>query len=257
MTMTIPGSDPDNPDEVRVQIVALRQLDADGNTLGAGGSAKHSFNSFATQEFTFGAPQAATYQGLSTQEIEFESVLVGNSNLNIKTMIFQEAGNLTVGDDTFAVAPGAIKFNVELGTWSWCGDAGVSCVNADGAGAAVELDIEMYRMGSEPQTKADDADSTTSESYDLGNGQELVLLSTYSDTDGSTWTQMPSGFPSLDGSTFTLKFPRWTSSKVIYDPIIAYGGDDALQLSDSSSSTRAAAGGLVVALAFLHAFGLA
>ena len=41
----------------------LQELDAEGNVLGAGGNAKHSFNSFATQEFTFGSPSSTTYKG--------------------------------------------------------------------------------------------------------------------------------------------------------------------------------------------------
>ena len=220
MTLTADGDGGENPTVVECQMVALRQVDESGNTLGAGGSEKQSFNSFATQTFTFSEPFDTTYQGLAVSEIEFESVLARSSNVNIRTMIFKEGGTLEVGDDTFQVTQGAVKFNVELSSWSWCGDDGVSCVNADGVGAAVELDLDMYARGNTPEIKAATAGSS---SYTLGGGPELVLLSTFSIDGGTEWVQMPDGFPSVDGSVFTLKFPRWPAGEsVLYDPIIQY-----------------------------------
>jgi len=232
-------------------MTALRQLDAAGNTLGGGGSAKHSFNSFATQSFTFGAPISTTYQGLNTTKIDFDSVLVGSSKVRISTYIFMQAGRLTIGRDTLNVKQGTVKFNVELSSWSWCGDAGVVCRAADGTGASVELDIEMKGNGganpqrsSTPYTSSYSSGSYSSSgasssvlTYNLGGGQVLKMLATFSMDDGSTWTTMPSGYPQLDGSKFTLKFPRWTTNAVLYDPVVGYAIDGTSPSSPTPSAT--------------------
>eukprot|EP01043_Picozoa_sp_COSAG02_P067317 COSAG02_NODE_10779_length_1859_cov_3.213068_3_plen_363_part_01 len=244
MTLTIPGADLANPNVVECQMVALRQLDESGNTLGAGGADKQSFNSFATQTFSFSDPLETTYEGLRVSEIEFQSVLGGGSRVNIRTMIFLESGTIAVGDDTFQVTQGAVKFNVELSEWSWCGDQGVSCTNADGVGDAVELDLDMYARGNTPEMKAEGAASST---YELGGGPELVLLSTFSADGGAQWREMPSGYPAVDGSVFTLRFPRWDAGQsVLYDPIIQYstgqvaqGGDCTPLATDPAQSCEA------------------
>jgi len=224
MTLTIPGANASNPDVVEVRMLALRQLDADGNTLGGGGNEKHSFNSFATQSFAFGTPAESTYQGLQVTTIDFDSVLVGSSKVKIVTFIFMENGNLTVGSDSLTVSKGSIKFNVELSSWSWCG-SDATCKASAGTGASVELDIEMKGENSAPKSKPKNGTEATS-SYELGGGQTLVMLSTYSQDGGKSWTEMPSGYPKVDGSKFTLKFPRWASESILYDPIVQYSGTD-------------------------------
>jgi len=235
MTITIPSGN--SSTSVECQMVALRQLDAVGNTLGGGGSEKHSFNSFATQSFTFSEPMDDSYQNVSVAKITFDSTLVGSSRIKIHTFIFKEAGTLIVGNDVLNVSAGAVKFNVELGSWSWCGDD-VTCKGAEGLGDSVELDLSisavdaaegngrrlLFVNGSEVN-ETDDNETMTitstdieSQEHDLG-GIDLTMLSTYSSDGGETWSAMPEGYPKVSGSTFTLKFPRWSGS-VIYDPIL-------------------------------------
>eukprot|EP00493_Phyllostaurus_siculus_P026438 UN26783 len=132
--------------DVECQMIALRQLDVSGNTLGGGGSQKHSFNSFATQSFTFSEPTIGQYEGLNVSRVTFESILVGSSKVFIDTMIFQQDGEFTVGNDTVRVTVGAVKFNVALSSWSWCGGA-VSCKSSSGDGDSVELDLSIEGVG--------------------------------------------------------------------------------------------------------------
>ena len=255
MTLTIPGADPDTPDVVECQMVALRQVDENGVTLGSGGSDKQSFSSFATQTFTFSDPVESTYQGLATSEVEFQSVLAGSSNVNIKTMIFQESGAVQVGEESFNVTQGAVKFNVELSSWSWCDGSG-SCRSEDGVGAAVELDLDMYLRGSTPESKGN---GDASASFELGGGQELVMLTTYSVDGGTNWVSMPDGYPSTSGSVFTLKFPRWADGgSVLYDPIIQYndGGSTSPSSPPSEQSSSGSSTSTTIALLVLAAAGL-
>ena len=53
------------PDKVQIDMSMLQELASDGTTLGGGGNAKHSFNSFATQTFTFGSPVSSTIAGVA------------------------------------------------------------------------------------------------------------------------------------------------------------------------------------------------
>lgn len=220
MTLTIPKKEDNSTIDVECQMAALRQLDAEGNTLGGGGSEKHSFNSFATQDFTFGAPTTGKYGGLNVTQVSFKSTLVGSSELRIVTMIFQESGSFNVGSDTVNVTAGAVKFNVELGEWSWCGGS-VECKGASGEGQSVELDISISAEG----LGSLESKSGSSNTFDIGGGNELMMLNTYSTDSGSTWVAMPAGYPKVNGSTFTLKFPKWTSS-LIYDPIVTSASDE-------------------------------
>lgn len=210
-------------------MAALRQLDASGATLGGGGSQKHSFNSFATQLFTFSQPTNATYQDLQVAKVSFDSTLVDSSNVKIDTFIFKEAGNVSVGDETIQVPLGAVKFNVELSNWSWCGGS-TTCKAQAGEGAAVELDLSMAVVGKGSPTKM----SAKDKDFDLGGGNKLLMFDTYSLDSGATWVKMPTGYPKVSGSTFTLKFPRWTGT-VMYDPIVAKDVD-----AEKESSSAAA-----------------
>jgi len=219
MTLTIPKKEDNSTIDVECQMAALRQLDAEGNTLGGGGSEKHSFNSFATQDFTFSTPTTGKYEGLNVTKVSFASTLVGSSELKIVTMIFQESGSFNVGSDTVNVTAGAVKFNVELGDWSWCGGS-VECKGADGEGQSVELDISIAAEGL-GSLESKNGSST----FDIGGGNELMMLNTYSTDGGSTWVAMPAGYPKVSGSTFTLKFPKWTGS-LIYDPIVTSASDN-------------------------------
>ena len=65
--MTFATSEPigSADDKVQIDMAKMEELAADGSVLGAGGNAKHSFNSFATQEFTFGTPEETTIRGVS------------------------------------------------------------------------------------------------------------------------------------------------------------------------------------------------
>lgn len=167
------------------------------------------------------------------QSIPFQSTLAGGSEIGITTYVFKENGTLTVGNDTMTVTAGTVKFDVSLAAWSWCGDSGVNCRNSgeytgNGNGAAIELDIDMYKVGDpEPQSSGDGK-------FALGGGQQLLVLNTYSEDAGDTWTEMPDGFPSLSGTTFTLQFPRWSGASVIYDPLVQY--DDGSGGSTSATS---------------------
>jgi len=91
---------------------------------------------------------------------------------------------------------------------------------------SLDLSIEILDKGS--------PSSTSKGAFDPGGGNELLMLSTYSVDGGNSWMEMPPGYPMVNGSKFTLKFPRWPeSAAVLYDPVV----------SSTSSTAEAPIGG--------------
>lgn len=167
-------------------------------------------NSFATQSFTFSAPEI---EGLCVSKITFGSTLVGSSKAKIMALVFSKDGTCNVGNGTVSVSAVAVEFNVVLSSWSWCGGA-VSCKGSLGKGAQW---IWIWVSSGQGQPKT----ASKSGAFDLGGGNELLMLNTYSTDGGNSWTEMPTGYPKVDGSKFTLKFPRWVgSATVVHDPVV-------------------------------------
>jgi hypothetical protein len=221
-----------DPNKVRIQIEALRELDSAGKELGNGGNSKHSFNSFATQDFTFGTLEDTTYGGVKCIKLPFTSTLGPGSKVEIQVFMFKENGTIAAGGETFAVTNSTMKFNVKLSDWVWCSGNG-DCKGTDGVGQSVELDISV--------TSKEEAKKTAGagQVYSLGGGAQMRFSSKIQIDGASTWTEMTTA-PALTGSgttsKFTLKFPKFTTS-VLYDPDITYG------------STSTSTGGATVAAA--------
>merc|ERR1712100_851862 len=190
-----------DPNKIRVQIEALRQKDSAGNVLGSGGNAKHSFNSFATQDFAFGALEDTSYGGVTCVKLPFTATLAPGSKIEIQVFLFKENGTITVGADKFAVTNSTMKFNVLLSNWVWCSNNGV-CKGTDGVGASVELDFSV--TSKEAAKKSPNATGLV---YSLGGGARM-RLSDKTQLDGGSWTQMPGGGPTLTGTDKISKFAQ-------------------------------------------------
>ena len=113
--ITIGRADPPSkdPNSVTVQMDELKEVDKDGNEVGKTGNPKHSFNSFASQDFTFGDLKSVTYEGLDAKSFDFTSVINGGT-LRIITYIFTEKGSFKNGNETIEVNNGTFKFNIEV-----------------------------------------------------------------------------------------------------------------------------------------------
>jgi len=93
-----------DPDSIRFEISALRELDSSGNVLGQGGSSKHSFNSFSTQDFTFGEVSDSAYGGVRCVKVPFSSMLDTGSKIEIEVFLFKESGTIRAGQESFSVS---------------------------------------------------------------------------------------------------------------------------------------------------------
>lgn len=98
-----------DPDGIRFEISALRELDSSGNVLGQGGSSKHSFNSFSTQDFIFGEVSDSVYGGVRCVKVPFSSILDTGSKIEIEVFLFKESGTIHAGPESFSVNKRYVK----------------------------------------------------------------------------------------------------------------------------------------------------
>ena len=163
---------------VTVNFEYIKELDKDGNAVGATGKKKHSVDTFARENFTFPTSGLKShYQNLSVMHTQFEASISGpGAKLIVDIYIFKEAGNVSTSEDeTLEVKQGTIKFNIKLENWTFCG-AGDNCSKAkeNEIGSQVEFGIEI--KGRDKPTKKPKANEKGEKvvTYDLG-GADCTL----------------------------------------------------------------------------------
>lgn len=220
----------DDPNYVVVQFSEMKERDANGNVVGATGASKHSFNSFANQDFTFSEVVNGSYQNLTAVYFNFSADLSSvSSKLVTVVYIFTKAGNITVGNETTEVEPGTVKFNIEIKNWNFCGTSNTTCSkgNVNEVGASIDFDIDIKGKGNATKGNetTDRKNGTRGDSYDLGAGAK-VIMSKKVKYDNGDWSDMPVGYPSVSSTgssqTFTFRFMKFNQS-VLYDPTIKLG----------------------------------
>lgn len=240
-------------DRVVVEMDELKERDANGSEVGKTGqpSVKHSFNTFASQDFTFTDIMKSTLQDINVTTFKFKSSLLeGSANLTVSVYIFDEDGNITLGDEQTEVHRGNVKFSILLENWKFCGSAGVTCRkgSTDEVGDFIDFVITIKGKGSPAPKNESDADEgkKRGKKYDLGGNSEVVL-SNKVQYDGGNFTDMVSGYPKTvtQGSktSFVFRFKKFSES-VFYDPTMEImpdsGGDSG---GDGETTTKAGGGG--------------
>jgi hypothetical protein len=112
---------------VQVTMDALREIDANGNIVGKKGNPKHSINTFATTDFTFGAEETEVDLLITNStdgtnytdvgkgvKINFFSTLATGSKLNVEAIVVTEGGIAGSPTELFNVRPGDFKWNINL-----------------------------------------------------------------------------------------------------------------------------------------------
>eukprot|EP00928_Gymnodinium_smaydae_P087769 TRINITY_DN7198_c0_g2_i1.p1 TRINITY_DN7198_c0_g2~~TRINITY_DN7198_c0_g2_i1.p1 ORF type:complete len:325 (+),score=49.76 TRINITY_DN7198_c0_g2_i1:81-1055(+) len=202
----------------KITIDALRELDENGTAVGTSGASKHSFNSFATQNFDIHPAESNISVGTAkATKVVFKTALKDSlGNITIETFMMEGSGTVGSANDTWNVSKGDLKWNIVLEAWNWCG-----CQKAGNneTGAMVDLDITVSGKG---DAKSKGGKNT---SIELGGGLSLGLSSRVQ-IDGN-WTSMPTGYPKVSmtgkSTTITFRFPKFTT-KAWYDPVITSSG---------------------------------
>merc|ERR1711991_469799 len=188
----------------------MHEKDSNGNIVGKIGSAKHSINTFATQDFTFLDKGKVIYNNIRANAVEFSTTVSDNiGNLNVITYIFGTNGTVGTDTESWYIIQGDVKFNLFLSSWKWCGDQ-LTCGIGNNAqtGSFIDVGIEI-KSKSKPTKNLGNNDS-----FALGGGVDLQLSNRIL-IDG-VWGSMPDGYPKLEvhnGKTlFTFRFPKFVTN---------------------------------------------
>ena len=102
----------DNEDLLSFELDEIKEKDADGNEV----DDKHSVDSFDDVNFQFSpVRKISKFQGVSVINVNLSSNLDGpKAKLGLMVYLFLEAGTVRFGNETFAVQPGTVKFNIKV-----------------------------------------------------------------------------------------------------------------------------------------------
>lgn len=102
--------------QLTFEVDEIAEVDAQGSEVGKTGAKKHSVKSLANQEFTFTkVDNVSYYQGVKVINVNLTAYLDGpNATLYVMVYLFLENGNVTFGNESFAVFKGTLKFNIKV-----------------------------------------------------------------------------------------------------------------------------------------------
>ena len=102
----------DNEDLLSFELDEIKEKDVDGNDV----DDEHSVDSFDDVNFQFSpVRKSSKFQGLSVINVNLSSNLDGpKAKLGLIVYLFLEAGTVRFGNETFAVQPGTVKFNIKV-----------------------------------------------------------------------------------------------------------------------------------------------
>ena len=198
-------------------------------------SGRHSFQSFANQDFTFSALGNTTFSGLNALTATFQADLLGASSdlvtLKVFMYMFTETGTVIDGNNTFNVGAGAFKFNYEFTVWPFCDSATsdgsfTDCGGDHGAFLDLDFNLKPSGLGNHTVSYIDlGGNITVAVDFDAG---QMLLPSEY--MVGGLAQYMPPGYPSVTDSgdklAVTLRWNRFDDT-LYYDPLMSFVDDAA------------------------------
>lgn len=266
------GSRKGRKQKVVVNFDSMVERDASGNAIGTRGksqTAKHSFNSFASKDFTFTPLTETSLQGVTAKTFNFSASLIEDTaTLNVQAFLFTQNGTLSINGEEVEVRRGMLKFNTVVENWPFCtaGGTGQAACNGGEVGAFLDFGIIISSKskpsrrnataGARPQAKCKKPGKKhltcrVQQQFSLGDGADMGL-STQLEKDGVVET-MATGFPKVEqqGSKNLVffRFPRF-NNKVMYDPTVDLGIADE---SDDNAAGSHGPAGLLTLLAMAAA----
>ena len=154
----------------------IKELDKNGDPVGASGRKKHSINSFARETFTFKTSGLKTeYQNISVKHTQFEATISGpGAKLTVDIFIFKGSGSIkTSKNESLEVKKGTAKFNIKLESWTFCGGVGGEHCSKGGTGeigSQIEFGIEIKGKKKPSKKGKGKGKGRKVETFDLGDG---------------------------------------------------------------------------------------
>jgi len=216
--------------KVTLDFSSLKELDINGTEVGKSGSFKHSFNNFATLDFTISETSEVLYQNLTAFSFNiYANKVQGNSTkFTARLFIFNQTGEIKNGNETSNVQPGTVKLSLDIENWQFCKKDAVCpgdncCEQGQNKEIGQYLEFVMAIKGNKIAKQ-----NGNNKLYSLG-GSDLILFDNIQADE--SWTSMPVGYPkySLNNQTsveeFAFRFPVF-NKKLSYDPLIKYENED-------------------------------
>lgn len=164
---------------VTVEMDEIKETDLSGNPVGAGGApaTKHSFNTFANQQFEYSEVGDGEFENISAKTFNFSATIDNGAKLVVDVYIFTENGTYSLNGENTTVSEGTVKFNIFIENWKFCGDTGVTCSKGSTTeiGKYVDFTIAIKGKGAAPQKKTGGGKKTTADEYDLGSGSSVII----------------------------------------------------------------------------------
>ncbi len=233
ITKNITNGNTTTEESVTVNFSSLIERDNEGNEVGQSGQVKHSFNNFAQLNFTVSNFTEEKYQNLTVfkTSLTASEIVAADTNFTGTFYVFTEGGDIQTGkNETTKVAPGAVKFSVDVNNWPFCQSHNETdaCEEPTCCQKGQDFEVGSY-LDFDLQIKGGiSANNTGNNTYDLGNSH--FILSQYVLLDEEQlYTQLPDNYPaySKQGETdvFTFRFPRFSKS-LSYDPVVIMNSGD-------------------------------
>lgn len=240
LTKNITSGNTTTEESVTVNFSSLSEKDENNAVVGKSGAIKHSFENFAQLDFTITNFTEGKFQNLTVYQTSFvaEKIVNPDTTFTGTFYVFTQDGEITTGtNETTKVAPGVVKFSIDINKWPFCSNTDATCDDQTDAtcckqGQNLEigkyLDFALEIKGNKIINK------TESSTYDLGNSN--FILSRYAQLDAGDYTELPAGYPAYEkqgvSDVFTFRFPTFTQS-ASYDPVIIMNESDTTESSNT------------------------
>lgn len=224
---------------VEISFVSLKELTAEKTEA----FQSHGFNSFATQDFTFGEPETGEWPAddcCGSDTVRYKKIRYSGEvnrpqsgklgDMWVETVLFEETGRIIVndGEEKFDVSPGVMKWTVGIDGWTWCVEGG-NCCNGNQCTSAIGEFIEFA-----VSVKVGEGETSS---------QRRRLQTTLAPE--TTTTLVPTMSPTLNPTMSPTTDPTFAPTQSPVEPLLDLGNGTQMVISEF---VRVGAAGTLAAL---------
>eukprot|EP00980_Cylindrotheca_fusiformis_P012481 scaffold3070_cov128-Cylindrotheca_fusiformis.AAC.6 len=189
------GHESGSSSTVSVQITSLSEYSANGTNIAGAGSLQ--------QHFLAAGPEATSIEGVPAYKVTFHATVLPDDfessidgTILLEVYVLQASGTIGTDSERWSVSANDVKFNILLQDWS-----------PQPSTDFIDVDVQIFDRHGQP----------------LEGGDIPLSLSSRVQVDG-LYEEMPAGYPMVNESSYTFRFPRFQSNAT-YDPVVGFSGN--------------------------------